>query len=167
MRFAIKPNSANLLKCAMATGAVAKPAMSEDKNTAATGRNTRGIFCVTSERCHAPNTATNAVVAANDIWKPGPSSVSGLRTRTISAANAKARNDITRRSKITAKSATATMTKALSVATFPPESPRYPAPTANAATAASFFTGHKSPQTGTSNKTRRRLAKTNPVKSPM
>jgi hypothetical protein len=47
------------------------------------------------------NTVTNAIVASNDIWKPGESSASGRRDKIISAASAKDRKVKARRDRLT------------------------------------------------------------------
>ncbi|EAR51523.1 hypothetical protein OG2516_01351 [Oceanicola granulosus HTCC2516] len=111
-----------MLKCAAAMGAVASPATVEDTTTAATPRSPLGSRH--GARRSAAKTATSATVAAKDIWKPGPVSSSGRRSSTITAATATARSVIARRSASTATSITATITKARSVATLPPESAR-------------------------------------------
>ena len=64
------------------------------------------------------------MVAANDIWNPGPVKASGCQTSTMIAAMATARKVSARRPSSTATSITATMTKARSVATLPPDKAR-------------------------------------------
>ena len=59
---------------------------------------------------NSPKTATSAVVAAKDIWKPGDNSASGRRISTTSAARASALREKARRITTSASSATAAMT---------------------------------------------------------
>ena len=74
--------------------------------TEATGLNQRGPKWIPRKR---RNTTTSAVVAAKDIWNPGPVSASGCKTSTSVAAKATPRKVSARRSKSTATNMTATM----------------------------------------------------------
>ena len=122
-RFAISPKCAIVLKCAAPMGAVNAPATAEEITVAKAGANHFGPSETSALRSQ-PKMATNPVVAAKDIWNPGPVNASGRRTRTMVAAIATARRVSARRPMINAPSATATMINARSVATLPPDSNR-------------------------------------------
>ena len=124
IRLASRPYCAIWLKCAIPTGPVAAPATAEETTTETTGASHLGMRRVRCIWLKRSKTATSAVVAAKDIWKPGPSRASGRSVSTTSAAIATLRRLIARRSSIVAQSAAAAMMKARSVATLPPESAR-------------------------------------------
>ena len=122
-RFATKPYCAIVLKWAAPMGAVKPPATAEEITVATAGASHFGPS-ETSALRNQPKIATNPVVAAKDIWNPGPVNASGRRTNTIVAAIATTRRVSARRPMINAPRATATMMNARSVATFPPDNSR-------------------------------------------
>ena len=66
----------------------------------------------------------SASTAANESWKEAPRTLSGLSTRTTSAAQASSRSENGLRSTITARRATAVIRKERWVGTLAPESTR-------------------------------------------
>ena len=154
-----------------ASTAVASPATEEVSTSATTPLPHRRLPCPSA--CHqpcrlsAPYTAISAVVAAKDIWKPGPIRLTGRQRRTIKAASATLRSVSAGRSTRTAPKIVAAMMKARWVAMLAPESARYPAPASSAATAAIFLTGIHKASPGTITRPKRTLAKTTPVSNPI
>ena len=118
-RFAASPYCAARLKCAAAMGLVASPATRDEITSIATGRTYHGKRGDT--RAHGPAVRISATVAAKLIWNPGDSRACGFMARISVPASATVRSEIARRSARIAPSIAATMTKARSVATPPPD----------------------------------------------
>jgi len=91
-------------------------------STAACGaRIHQGVEISRTVRGQASARATSAVVAANDIWKPGAAAASGWSARMISAATARARRLIACRSARMAAKATLAVIAARSAGGGAPE----------------------------------------------